>query len=234
MATPKRTFIAYYRVSTKKQGLGLDAQRQICQAFAEANGCTIVAEYSEKESGKEYLAHRAELQRALSACQAGGHTLLVAKVDRLSRDLADGANLVKSHNIEFCDHPNMTALEQGIFFGMAMQEREFISQRTRQALQAKKAAGAILGNRSDVWGQEGRAKSLATRRANTLSNPANRRALLVIDKMQGLTYREIADTLNAAGFTTAKGGQFHPTTVARLRAAAEAEQNAKLGGKSLG
>lgn len=210
-----KTYIAYTRVSTAKQGLGIEAQQSIIEQFAANEGASIEAWFSEKESGKEYISHRIELQRALAMCKEMGATLIVAKVDRLTRDLEDGAHICKNYSVEFCDHPHMTSLEQGIFFGMAQQERQFISQRTKQALQALKEKGVKLGRPGATWTMEQTMNSAKVRHEAALDNIANRRAYAFAIKCRG-SLRSIAAELNGAGFRTSRGKLYVAKTVRDL------------------
>lgn len=214
-----QSYIAYYRVSTTKQGLGLEAQKAIVDAFVSANGGFVIAEYSEKESGKDrgsLYTNRKELVAALAACKANNAALIVAKVDRLTRDMEAAANLVKHYQIVFCDHPDMDYLQQGIFFGMAMQEREYISQRTKQALQEKKKQGVKLGAPNATWTADQRLASATTRRENAKNNPCNLRAWTLVRNIKGLSWSVLASMLNEGGFTTAKGGKWSAVQVQRL------------------
>lgn len=210
-----KTYIAYTRVSTAKQGLGIEAQQTIIEQFAANEGSTIVSWFSEKESGKEYISHRIELQKALAICKATGATLIVAKVDRLTRDLEDGAHICKNYSVEFCDHPHMTSLEQGIFFGMAQQERQYISQRTKQALQALKAKGVQLGKPNATWTEEQRAMAADALHSAAIEDEANRRAFAFASKCSG-SLRAIAAELNSAGFRTSRGKLFAAQSVKNL------------------
>src|SRR5215204_4294609 len=145
--------IAYYRVSTERQrrsGLGIDAQRSTVTRFADAEGLSIISEYIEAESGKgsDALERRPKLAAALAAARAARCPVLVAKLDRLSRDVVFVANLMAQRV------PFMVA-ELGadadpfmlhLYAALAEKERRLIAERTRMALAAKKAAGAALGN----------------------------------------------------------------------------------------
>jgi DNA invertase Pin-like site-specific DNA recombinase len=218
-------FIAYYRVSTKKQSLGLDAQKDIISTFVASAGGTIIAEYQEKESGKDVhgesrLSNRPILLEALNECKRLGATLIVAKVDRLTRDIEDGAHIYKNYSVQFCDHPNISPLELGIFLGMAQQEREFISQRTKQGMakSTKQAGNPHLLIKT----VEGRALILRNhelikrnRKARADSATANVKAYAAIKYLKG-TLREKADYLNRNGFVTTNNKTWHPTSVSRL------------------
>ena len=146
--TKTRRFIAYYRVSTDKQGqsgLGLDAQRKAVMDFLNGGQWELVAEFTEIESGK--CADRPELARALEACRRHKARLVIAKLDRLSRNVAFIATVMKS-GAEFVavDNPHANKLTVHILAAVAQHEREMISERTKAALQAAKARGKHLGN----------------------------------------------------------------------------------------
>lgn len=212
-------YVAYYRVSTKKQGLGLDAQKSIVETYVKNNGGEIVAEYNEKESGKDkgdLYRNRLQLVAALDSCKEQGAALIVAKVDRLTRDMETAANLVKHYEIVFCDHPEMDALQQGVFFGMAMQEREYIGQRTKQALQAKREKGEKLGAPNATWTNGQRAAALNARRNNARRNENNLRAYGFVKNVRGVAWGTLANLLNDYGFKTAKGGKWQAVQVQRL------------------
>src|SRR3954466_9202499 len=138
-------FIAYYRVSTDKQGksgLGLEAQRQAVETYLNGGSWTLVAEFVEVESGKH--SERLQLAAALGACKKHRAKLVIAKLDRLSRNLAFIATLM----VEFIavDNPHANKLTIHILAAVAQHEREMIAQRTKDALQAAKARGKRLGN----------------------------------------------------------------------------------------
>ena len=202
-------YVAYIRTSTKRQNLGLDAQKEIISQFIAINGGEIVAEYSEQESGKK--ADRHALRQASEHAKKIGGAVIVAKVDRLTRDASFGMAYVKTNNIVFCDHPQMSTLEQCIFFGMAQQEREFISQRTKAALAVKKAQGVKLGGKYQPENLK-RAQQAKHEQSKTT---AQRQAFSAIELMKG-TLRQKADRLNELGYTTPKGGQWTAIQVSRL------------------
>lgn len=216
-------YIAYYRVSTNKQGLGLEAQRSIIAAYVANNGGEIAAEYSEKESGKDTL-HRPCLQAAIAQCQATGDTLIVAKLDRLSRDVADIFALKKTKGLAFavCDMDATDTMMLGIMATLAQKERELISRRTRDALAALKAQGVKLGAPNAAEHMRNiYCLGNAARRANATNAPANRTAWNVIRLMQG-TMRDKAAYLNAEGYRTRNGKMWTPAGVQRLIARYEA------------
>ena len=202
-------YVAYIRTSTKRQNLGLDAQKEIISQFIAINGGEIVAEYSEQESGKK--ADRNALRQASEHAKKIGGAVIVAKVDRLTRDASFGMAYVKTNNIVFCDHPKMSTLEQCIFFGMAQQEREFISQRTKAALAVKKAQGVKLDG---VYQPENLKRAQQAKHEQSKTT-AQRQAFSAIELMDG-TLRQKADRLNELGYTTPKGGQWTAIQVSRL------------------
>lgn len=214
-------YIAYCRVSTARQGqsgLGLEAQQATVKAFVENRGA-LVQEFIEVESGKKDA--RPQLDAALAAAKSTGATLLIAKLDRLSRNVGFIFAL-RDSGVDFvaCDLPEANTLTIGIFAVMAQHERETIAKRTKDALGAKKARGFTLGTPANLT-TEARAKGVAAikkRAADHLpSKQARSMALLLREK--GQTTREIAKALNEGGFTSPKGGAFHATTVLRLLAA---------------
>ncbi len=140
--------VSYLRVSTAKQGasgLGLEAQRAAVAAFTTSGGHALVAEYVEVESGAK--AARPQLAEALTSCRLHRATLVIAKLDRLARNVAFIANLMDG-GVEFvaCDMPHANRLTLHLLAAIAEHEREMISQRTKAALQAAKARGVKLGN----------------------------------------------------------------------------------------
>ena len=142
-----KRFISYLRVSTDKQGEhghGINAQRQAIRNYISAQGGDLLEEYVEVESGKRN--DRPELHKAISRCQVSRATLIIAKLDRLSRNVAFIANLMDA-GIDFvaCDNPFANRLTIHILAAIAEHEREMISRRTREALAAAKANGKVLG-----------------------------------------------------------------------------------------
>ena len=143
-------FVAYYRVSTAKQGksgLGLEAQQAATATYLGRVGGDLVKSFSEVESGSNN--NRVELHKALRECRLTGATLLIAKLDRLSRDRRFLMDLQESSiNFVCCDMPEANNLTVGLLACLADYERELISERTKAALQAAKARGVKLGNPS--------------------------------------------------------------------------------------
>jgi DNA invertase Pin-like site-specific DNA recombinase len=211
-------YVAYYRVSTKKQGdsgLGLEAQQQIVARFYP----TLEQEYIEVESAKT-ITDRPVLKQAIDFCKTNGYTLVVAKVDRLSRDVKDGLTVLDwlPGQIEFCDLPGKPdRFMLTLYFAFAERERELISIRTKAALQAKKQRGEPTGN-PHLFTNKGRVIGAKIQAEAARSNPDNEKAtahaLLLREK--GLPYNEVAKSLNEAGFRTSKGGQWCTSTVHRV------------------
>tara|TARA_R110002126_G_scaffold49050_1_gene135963 strand:- start:516 stop:1154 length:639 start_codon:yes stop_codon:yes gene_type:complete len=202
-------YVAYYRVSTDKQGrsgLGLAAQRNLVAAYAD----DIIADYTEVESGKHD--DRPQLTAALEHARRIGASILIAKIDRLSRDAAFLLQLRKSGvDIVAADMPHAGTLEFGVRAVVAQHEREEISRRTKAALHAARLRGTRLGSpRPHIGSAIGNAKQSATADAF-----AGRVKLIVDDlKAAGLTsLLAIASALNERGISTARGGSWHATTV---------------------
>jgi len=209
-------YIAYYRVSTSGQGesgLGLESQREIVSRYCGV-GDTILSEYTEVESGRNN--NREQLGYALSACSEGGCTLLIAKLDRLSRNVSF-TSMIMDSGIRFvaCDIPGANEFTIHVMAAMAQQEAKKISERTCDALRAKKARGEKMGTPSNLT-YSARLKGAASRRRMSLSR--NRVAMefvsLYLDK--GLNYSEICGKLNSMGITTATGCIFRPQSVSRI------------------
>lgn len=201
-------FVAYYRVSTKGQGesgLGIDAQKaSVYRKYGQDN---VIAEYAEVESGKKN--QRPELNKAIEYAKKNGVTLVIAKLDRLSRSAAFIFAL-RDAGIAFacCDLPELNTLTLGIFASLAQYERELISERTKAALAAKKAQGYRLGKPENLT-DEARARSIASRKAGAIDRECNRQAWSVIRDLMGKSsLRGIARKLNEYGFTTRQGKEF--------------------------
>lgn len=220
-------FVAYYRVSTDKQGrsgLGLEAQREAVSAFLNGGGWKLVGEEEEIESGGR--CDRPALERALSLCRAHRATLVVAKLDRLARDAHFLLGLEKA-GVEFVavDMPSANRMTVGVMAMVAEEERRMISQRTRAALSAAKARGVKLGG---FRGRAGTPDEVAKARA-ARSRAADERAsallpiLARIDPDGALSLRAIASQLNEEGVPTASGrGQWTAAGVKRVRERASA------------
>lgn len=213
-----RRYTPYYRVSTQKQGssgLGLEAQRAAVRAFV-PDATHLEAEFVEIESGKKN--QRPQLLAAIAEARRTGTTLLIAKLDRLSRN-AGFIFALRDSGVDFvcCDMPDANTLTVGLFAVIAQHERETISKRTKDALSAKKARGAQLGTPANFTPAV-IAQGQATMQANARSNQQNRQAARLAEllRAKGYTLQQVADELNQAGYYTRRGRTFRPTTVLRL------------------
>lgn len=213
-----RRFVAYYRVSTDKQGLsglGLDAQRKAVMDYLNGGAWELIAEHTEVESGKR--ADRPELARALEACRRQKCKLVIAKLDRLSRNLAFIATLMDS-GVEFVavDNPHANKLTVHILAAVAQHEREMISERTKAALQAAKARGTRLGNpridRAAVMGRAVLKEANASYAANVLP---------IIREIQAAGFSSanaVAAKLNERKVPTRRGGRWSHVQVGAILA----------------
>lgn len=212
-------YVAYYRVSTQRQGesgLGLEAQKYTVKVFCDGKG-KILAEFTEVESGKKN--HRPQLEKALKCTKENNATLIVAKLDRLSRN-AGFIFTLKDSGVSFraCDVPEFNTLTIGILATIAQHERELISQRTKDALAAKKAQGCRLGNPQNLSKSRAWEKSLEVRKAKAgVKYHASEARIKALElKTKHFTLREIAQKLNEAGYKTPKGCTFHAVSVLRI------------------
>lgn len=216
-----KPIISYIRVSTTKQersGLGLEAQRSAIVRFAEAEGFELASEYVEVETGKgaDALDRRPKLAAALAEARRLKSPVVVAKLDRLSRDVAFVSGLM-AQRVPFIvaelgadADPFMLHL----FAALAEKERALISQRTKAALAAAKARGARLGNP-----RLPEARAIANARHAASADEFADRVLPVIDEIRGTgatTLRAVADALNRRGVATARGGRWEAQTVANV------------------
>jgi DNA invertase Pin-like site-specific DNA recombinase len=223
--TPRtQKFIAYYRVSTKRQGLsglGLDAQRESVAAYLAGVHGKLVAEFTEVEHGTRKGNHRPQLAAALAQCRVHTATLIIAKLDRLARNVAFVSNLMESA-VDFvaCDFPQANRLTVHILASVAEHEAEMISTRTKLALAAAKRKGTTLGgdrgNAHLIYKKGNRAS------AKVRSEKARRRAadlLPVIADLRSegaVSLRQIAERLNQRGIATARGGEWSAVQVSRV------------------
>jgi DNA invertase Pin-like site-specific DNA recombinase len=227
MVRHRGKFVSYLRVSTKRQGesgLGLEAQRAAVEAFLNGGKWQLVEEHVEVESGK-HDRNRPALQRALEACQVYGATLVIAKIDRLSRDAHFLLGLQKA-GVKFiaADMPEANEMVVGIMALVAQAERRMISERTKAALQAAKARGVVLGNparRPPPATAESRARG-----AQTVAEQARafaERLRPVLASLDGLSARAAARELERRDIATVLGGKWTARSVINLRARLAAE-----------
>lgn len=201
-------FVAYYRVSTQRQGmsgLGLEAQREAARRHLEGVRGELLAEFTEIETGKGYnaLARRAQLRECLGLCQAHKATLLIAKLDRLARNVRFVAELMESR-VRFvaCDMPEANDLTIHIMAAFAEHEAKRISERTREALARAKARGVRLG----IRGLTNLKPNIEVRRVNARVF-ANRLAGQISGfRLRGLTQRAMVVELNKLGVSAVRGG----------------------------
>jgi DNA invertase Pin-like site-specific DNA recombinase len=214
--------VAYYRVSTERQrksGLGIDAQRDAVVRFAEGEGFEITSEFVEAESGKgaDALDRRPRLAAALSAARCCKCVVIVAKLDRLSRDVAFISGLM-AQRVPFIvaelgadADPFMLHL----YAALAEKERRLIAERTRNALAQRKAQGNRLGNPRNV--KEAAALGRAARVSEADRFAANVLPIVAAIRASGInTLAGIADALNARGIRSARGGNWHASAVQNL------------------
>jgi DNA invertase Pin-like site-specific DNA recombinase len=202
-------YVSYTRCSTLRQGqsgLGLEAQRQAVNSFAKDG--EIIAEFVEVETGTSKK-KRIEIFKAIDLCKKTGATLIIAKLDRLARNVAFTASLLES-KVPFvaCDAPFATPLTIHILSAVAENEAKLISERTSKSLQVAKQRGTKLGTPENLT-QEARMKGAARKKELALSNENNVRAgsLIELLRKEGISFQRIAWKLNKSGFLTSRGKQ---------------------------
>ena len=214
----KPPLVAYLRVSTGKQGrsgLGIEAQRDNIARFAANESYEIAAEFVEVETGKgaDALDRRPQLAAALGEARKRKGSVVVAKLDRLSRDVHFISGLMV-HKVPFIVTelgPDVDPFMLHIYAALGEKERKLIASRTKAALAVKKAQGVVLGNPNLA---KARRASKAVVVANADRHAANVEPFIMAVKRAGAnTLREIAEALNARGVRTARGGAWHATTV---------------------
>ncbi|MEP4095789.1 recombinase family protein [Reichenbachiella sp.] len=211
-------YISYLRVSTENQsrsGLGLDTQKSMIRSFINKDDI-ILKEYVETESGKNN--NRPMLNQAIADSKDYNATLLIAKLDRLSRNAAFIFKLRDSEvNFRAVDMPDANSLTVGIMAVLAQHERELISDRTRKAMQIKKQRGDRMGNPQNL-SEYTIQRGFEVRKHNALNHPANKQAMEMIYALRqsNLTYQQIADKLNTMGMKTRNDKSFVAATVRRF------------------
>lgn len=217
-----RQVISYLRVSTDKQGksgLGIEAQREAVARFLAAEGLAPLAEYVEVETGKgsDALDRRPQLAAALAQARKAKAAVVVAKLDRLSRDVHFISGLM-AQRVPFIVAElgaDADPFMLHIYAALAEKERALISDRTRVALAQKKAQGVVLGNRTNLADASG--KGADANRAAADAFAANVLPIIRQIEASGVKgHRAIAAALNARGVRTARGGDWHATTVRNL------------------
>jgi DNA invertase Pin-like site-specific DNA recombinase len=217
-----KLIVVYIRVSTAQQGrsgLGIGAQREAIGHFVEAQGLTLAGEFVEVETGKgaDTLDRRPQLAAALAQARKAKCPVIVAKLDRLSRDVAFISGLM-AQRVPFVVAElgaDVDPFMMHIYAALAEKERKLISDRTRVALAQKKAQGALLGNRTNL--AEAQAKGVAGIRAAAAAFAGNVLPVIRQLEVNGISsYHGIANALNSRGVRTARGGTWHATTVRNI------------------
>jgi len=205
-------YILYTRTSTKDQNHGIEAQRKTAYSFIK-KGDEITDEFTEKESGRKV--DRKELRKALELCKESNSKLLIARLDRLSRNAKFTLELMES-KVPFvcCDMPDANNLTIGIMAILAQAEAERISHNTKKALAILKEKGVELGKNNLT--QEGVLKSANTRKEE--AKALNKQAVKIIIRLreEGRTYKAIAEELNDDGYKTSIGEHWYAGNVCRL------------------
>lgn len=213
-------FIAYYRVSTQKQGqsgLGLEAQQSAVMAYLNGGQWELVDSFTEIETGKgaNALERRPQLRAALEMCKKMKATLVIAKLDRLARNVHFVSGLIES-GVEFIaadmPHANKTMIQ--IHAVMSEHERDQISARTKAALAAAKARGVVLG----AAGAMNLQPNIEQRQQAANEFAGKLKGIIEGMKARGLSQRAMCDELNQLGVTTARGGQWSLIQLQRVMA----------------
>lgn len=227
--------IAYYRVSTKSQGesgLGIEAQHDYIALAAEQNGWEVIAEYTDTISGSIAPADRPECAKALAACKEHDAVLVVAKLDRLSRDVEHIAGMMKRSNFKVATMPHASTVELHIHAMLAEQERTFISERTKAALKAlqqradngcEESQAKISRRNAPYLPTENHVKATGKDGAATQANMKKAAAFITTVRPhieaclfnKCSTLRSVAHCLNAKGVATSRGGLWSATQVQR-------------------
>ncbi|MGO9468915.1 MAG: recombinase family protein [Isosphaeraceae bacterium] len=220
--------VAYRRVSTEKQGksgLGLEAQDAAIRAYQQMTGCSIIANYTEVETGKkDDLTNRPELRRAIAHAKRSKATLVIGKLDRLVRSIAVMGELRKQR-VKFiaCDNPSANELTIDILVSVAANEARMISQRTKDALTAYKARGGLLGaslpqcrNLTDEARERGAVNAAKAHKQRADEAYEDILADILAWRKEGLTLQAIADRLNDEGHTTRRQAPWNKVQVKRV------------------
>ncbi|KTT47675.1 serine recombinase [Pseudomonas oryzihabitans] len=223
--------VAYYRVSTERQGesgLGLDAQREYVRIAAEQNDWEVLAAFEDHASGTIAPEQRPQCAAALEHCRRHGETLVVAKLDRISRDVEHIAGLIKRVQFKVATMPTADNFQLHLYAALAQQEREFISQRTKAALASLKAraeagdaqaqakverrtAGRLAANAAGTGAAVQAVKAKADVYATSMASAIKAAMFDGVRTLQGL-----ADHLNQHGHQTPRGASFTATAASRL------------------
>jgi DNA invertase Pin-like site-specific DNA recombinase len=218
-------YIGYFRISTQNQlrtdntSLGIESQKTAVRNFIGSTG-TLIQEFVEVESGKNN--NRPILEKAILEAEKTGATLIIAKIDRLSREVSFLFQLKEriqnsGIKIKSLDIPNMDTLNLGIYGTIAQHERETTSLRTKNALAELKKKGVILGTPKNLT-SAAREKGQLVIKQNAINNDRNRQAQAIIKgcKEQSMSFHDIAEYLNTLNFRTRNNKSFFATSVKRL------------------
>jgi len=217
--------VPYYRVSTKKQGasgLGLDAQLDAVASYAQTHNATVIAEFKEIESGKR--SDRPELAKALAHAKLTGATLVVAKLDRLGRNVAFLSKLIES-GVQFvaCDNPHANTFTLHILAAVAEHEAKMISSRTKQALAQAKKRGVLLGatnpncrNLTKAGVARGSKRGGKAMRERSAAFHASIDPIVLGLLAEGMSIDQAAEEMNRRGYKTANGGPWNARHVRRV------------------
>ncbi|MGI2881096.1 recombinase family protein [Vibrio furnissii] len=212
-------YVIYYRVSTKQQGesgLGLEAQMRDVNIYLEQYSerpYEIIDTVTDVKSGKGNINDRPELKRAVELAAKHEAVLLVAKLDRLGRDVELIAHLIKRTDLKVACMPQADKFQLHLYAALAEQEREFISKRTKAALESAKERGVKLGGlRKGTAERNAGAKKAADERAEKYRSELE----LLLTHSEGFSLRKIAESLNEREVTTPNGGKWQATQVKRM------------------
>ena len=212
-----KRFIAYYRVSTQKQkqsGLGLEGQRQTVNNYVQSEDGVILDEFSDTESGNNN--NRPALTSAIERCKLTNSILVIAKLDRLSRNVAFLASLIESDiNFVCCDNPTANKLTIHILAAVAEEERRLISERTKQALKQAKKRGVRLGTNN--LPNSDKHSALHARQSNIeKASKFNSQILKLLQDVNHLSMRKQASYLNERNIKTRRNCNWSPSSISRL------------------
>lgn len=218
MQTTPQRYVTYYRVSTTRQGvsgLGLEAQRQTVERYLSGRDKTVIESFTEVETGKgsNALDRRPQLRAALDLCKKTGATLLLAKIDRLARNVHFVSGLIET-GVDFiaADMPNANKVMIQMHAVMSEWERDQISERTKAALAAAKARGVVLG----ATGPSNLRRHTQERQDAARAFQARLKPVLDGFVAQGLSRRRIAIRMNELGIKAPMGGAWSLGQVQRI------------------
>jgi DNA invertase Pin-like site-specific DNA recombinase len=215
-----KKFVGYFRVSTLEQGksgLGLESQKFMVDTFIKSNDGELIESFTEIETGTSKR-KRTEIYKAIEYAKKNGAILVIAKIDRLARNVYFVSSLMET-GVEFvaCDLPQATNFTIHLYAALAEMEAKLISERTRNALAEKKKQGFKLGSPQNLT-PEGKQRGLEVIKQKALNNKSNIQstALIIEYREKGYSFDKIAVMLNNLNFGTANGKRHNSTSVMRL------------------